>query len=107
MNRSTLMRLGAAVLAIAAVVVVLVLVLGGNDDDNGGGTQGSTDVSGNLSMVGVWSADEQKSFQAVLDDFAKKYPNVTVKYTSAGDNTPTVLGTAVKGGSPPDLAAIA
>jgi alpha-glucoside transport system substrate-binding protein len=30
-----------------------------------------------------------------------------VKYTSAGDNVPTVLGTAVEGGNPPHIAAIA
>ena len=32
-------------------------------------------------------------------------PNVTVKYTSAGDQLPTVLSTAVQGGNPPDIAA--
>jgi alpha-glucoside transport system substrate-binding protein len=31
---------------------------------------------------------------------------VKVKYTSAGDNVPTVLSTAVAGGNPPDLASI-
>ena len=45
-------------------------------------------------------APEQKSFQAVLDGFKKKYPNVKVKYTSAGDNIPTVLSTAVAGRQP-------
>ena len=52
-------------------------------------------------------APEQKNFQAVLDAFKKKFPGVKVKYTSAGDNTPTVLSTAVAGGNPPDLAAVA
>jgi alpha-glucoside transport system substrate-binding protein len=63
-------------------------------------------VSGNLSWVGVWSGAEQKNFQKVLDAFQKKYPGVKVKYTSAGDNVPTVLSTAVQGGNPPDLASI-
>lgn len=67
----------------------------------------AADVSGKLAIVGVWTGDEQKSFQAVLDGFTAKNPKVTVKYTSAGDNVPTVLGTAVQGGSPPDLATIA
>ena len=110
MNRTMLTRLLAALVAIAAVVVVLVVVLGGDDDNgngNGGEVAGSEEVSGSLSMIGVWSADEQRSFNAVLDGFREKYPNVTVRYTSAGDNTPTVLGTAVEGGRPPDLAAIA
>lgn len=86
---------------------------GGDDNDNDGGSSGSsttssanTSVSGKLSIIGIWTGDEQKSFQAVLDGFKKRHPNVTVKYTSAGDNVPTVLGTAVEGGNPPDLAAI-
>ncbi|HVF77026.1 MAG TPA: extracellular solute-binding protein, partial [Solirubrobacteraceae bacterium] len=64
-------------------------------------------ISGNVSVVGVWSGAEQKSFQAVLDGFKKTHPNVRVKYSSAGDNVPTVVGTAVEGGRPPDFATIA
>jgi alpha-glucoside transport system substrate-binding protein len=80
------------------------------DSAAGGGqktTSADANVSGNVSIIGVWTGDEQKSFKAVLDGFKQKYPKVTVKYTSAGDNVPTVLGTAVEGGNPPDLAAIA
>ncbi len=66
-----------------------------------------TSVEGNVTMTGVWSGEEQKNFQKVLDAFQVKYPNVKVKYTSAGDETATVLGTAVEGGNPPDVAAIA
>jgi alpha-glucoside transport system substrate-binding protein len=70
-------------------------------------TAGSTSaVSGSVSIVGVWSGAEQKSFQAVLNGFKKKYPNVKVTYKSTGDNTPTVLSTAVAGGNPPDLASV-
>jgi alpha-glucoside transport system substrate-binding protein len=84
----------------------------GGDDDNGGGggtktVSGDENVSGSLSIVGIWTGDEQKSFQAVLDKFKEKFPKVTVKYNPAGDNVPTVLGTAVEGGRPPDLATIA
>jgi alpha-glucoside transport system substrate-binding protein len=89
----------------------------GSDDDNGGGgggggggtktVSGDENVSGKLSIVGIWTGDEQKSFQAVLDKFKEKFPKITVKYTSAGNNVPTVLGTAVEGGHPPDLATIA
>lgn len=66
-----------------------------------------TNVSGTISMTGVWSGEEQKNFQKVLDAFETKYPNVKVAYKSAGDNTATVLSTAVEGGNPPDVAAIA
>ena len=58
-------------------------------------------MSGNVSVMAVWTGDEQASFQAVIDGFTKLYPNVTVSYTSAGDQLPTVLSTAVQGGNPP------
>ena len=64
-------------------------------------------VSGNLSIIGIWTGPEQKRFQAVLNGFKKLYPNVSVKYTSGGDNTQTILATAIQGGKPPDLASIA
>ena len=60
-----------------------------------------------VSIAGVWTGDEQKNFQAVLDGFKEQYPNVTVKYNPAGDQLPTVLATAVAGGKPPDMAAVA
>jgi ABC-type glycerol-3-phosphate transport system substrate-binding protein len=63
-------------------------------------------VSGSVSIVGVWTGPEEKSFNAVLDGFKKLNPNVKVSYKSTGDNTPTVLATAVAGGNPPDLASV-
>ncbi len=85
---------------------------GGNSNNSSGGSTTATaettaNVSGSLSVVGVWTGDEQKSFQAVIDGFTAKYPKVSVKYNPAGDNTPTVLSTAVQGGNPPDIATIA
>lgn len=106
-------------LQLQALVVALVLALaalagcGDDDDDNGGGGGGTgggdaaADVSGNVSVIGIWTGDEQRSFQAVIDAFNEQYPNVRVRYTSAGDNVPTVVGTAVEGGNPPDIATIA
>jgi ABC-type glycerol-3-phosphate transport system substrate-binding protein len=94
-------------LAFASLAVPLaVLAAGCGGGGGGGGSTGSSDVKGSVSITGVWTGDEQKSFQAVLDAFKQKYPNVTVKYNSSGDNTPTVLSTAVQGGNPPDLAAV-
>ena len=99
---------------VLAATALAVAACGGSDNGSAESsptatatTSGNSSVSGNVSIIGVWTGDEQKSFQAVLDGFKKQYPNVTVKYTSAGDNVPTVLGTAVAGGNPPDLAAIA
>jgi alpha-glucoside transport system substrate-binding protein len=68
--------------------------------------QSAVGVSGSVSIVGVWTGDEQKSFNAVLAGFKKANPGVKVSYKSTGDNTPTVLATAVAGGNPPDLAAV-
>jgi alpha-glucoside transport system substrate-binding protein len=65
-----------------------------------------TTVSGDVQIVGVWTGDEEKSFNAVLDGFKKENPDVEVTYKSTGDNTPTVLATAVAGGNPPDLASV-
>jgi alpha-glucoside transport system substrate-binding protein len=97
----------------AAAVCALALVAAGCGSSNKSKSSststvsGSQSVKGKVSMIGVWTGDEQKSFQAVINAFQAKYPNVKVKYTSAGDNVPTVLGTAVQGGNPPDVASIA
>ena len=104
------------VTAFAATSMAFGLAACGDDDtksDSGSAekapaiTTADTSVTGNVSMTGVWSGEEQKNFQKVLDAFQTKYPGVKVKYTSAGDNTATVLSTAVEGGNPPDVAAIA
>jgi len=63
-------------------------------------------VSGSISITGVWTGAEEQNFQAVIDGFTKANPDVKVKYTSSGDQTPTVLATAVAGGNPPDLASV-
>jgi alpha-glucoside transport system substrate-binding protein len=100
-------------LAVMLVVAALALVACGSSKKSssgtGGGTSttsGSANVSGNIKMVGVWTGAEQQHFQAVLTAFKKKYPKVKVTYRSTGDNTPTVLSTAVAGGNPPDLASV-
>lgn len=98
-----------------AVLGTLALALvaagcGSTDKKGSSGTKtvaGDANIAGKVSVVGVWTAEEQKSFQAVLDAFEVKFPKVKVKYNPAGDNVPTVLGTAVAGGNPPDLATIA
>ena len=63
-------------------------------------------ASGSINIVGVWTGPEEKSFNAVLDGFRKANPGIKVSYKSTGDNTPTVLATAVAGGKPPDLASV-
>jgi alpha-glucoside transport system substrate-binding protein len=92
---------------LALIVAALGLAVAGcGDDDGGGGGGGGGNVSGNLSMSGVWTGQEARSFQAVLDGFTKENPDVSIKYRPVGDEIPTVLSTAVQGGNPPDLAAV-
>jgi alpha-glucoside transport system substrate-binding protein len=95
-------------IAWALLVAALAFVAagcGGGDDD--GGAEGSEDVTGEISLMGIWTGAEQESVQLVVDGFNELYPNVTVNYTSGGDNLAPVLATAVEGGNPPDIAAIA
>jgi alpha-glucoside transport system substrate-binding protein len=94
----------------AAVAIGVLTALAGTAVGAGvgaGTSNSSAAVSGSISVMGVWTGKEQASFQAVIDGFNKRYPEVKVKYTSAGDNLPTVLSTAVQGGNPPDLAEVA
>jgi alpha-glucoside transport system substrate-binding protein len=69
-----------------------------------GGARHTRGVSGKISIIGKWTGGEQKSFLAVVDAFNKKNPDVEVKYTPGGDNTPQLVSTAVAGGNPPDVA---
>jgi alpha-glucoside transport system substrate-binding protein len=95
-------------LGLGALISVLAFAAAGcgSSDDSGDGAKGSKDVSGSISIMAIWAGEEQKSFQAVIDGFNEQYPNVTVKYTSGGDNLAPLLATAIEGGNPPDLAAI-
>jgi alpha-glucoside transport system substrate-binding protein len=78
----------------------------GGDDGGDGGAEGSEDVSGSISIMAIWGGTEQESFEAVIAGFEELYPNVTVNYTSGGDNLGPLLNTAIEGGNPPDIAAI-
>ena len=104
-------RLHLLVLALMFAVSVLAAGCGG-DDDEGGAETGATEtggeaaVSGSISVMSTWGGPEQASFQAVIDGFTEQNPDVDVSYDSAGDALPTVLSTAVEGGSPPDVAVV-
>jgi len=100
--------------ATAGVVVALVAVAagcggGGSNKPSGGGTTPSTksNISGSVKFWGIWTATEQTAFQKVIAGFNKQYPKVKVTYTSKGNNIPTILATAIAGGSPPDIADVA
>jgi alpha-glucoside transport system substrate-binding protein len=94
-------------LVFALLVGAFAIVAAGcGGDDGGDGAEGSEDLSGNVAVTAIWGGEEQESFQAVIDGFSELYPNVTVKYTSGGDNLAPLLSTAVEGGNPPDIAAV-
>src|SRR3954451_22009974 len=103
-------RVVLSVLAVAALVALA--GCGSSSSSTSSSSSGSkttaskSNVKGNISIVGIWVAQEQKNFQRVIAAFNKQYPNVKVKYNPAGDNTPTVLSTALAGGRPPDLASV-
>lgn len=94
------------VLALLVGALALVAAGCGGDDDGGGSAGGSEDVTGDISVMAIWGGEEQESFQAVIDGFTELYPNVSVTYTSGGDNLAPLLSTAVEGGNPPDIAAV-
>ena len=56
-----------------------------------------------LTVAAIWTGAEQKNFQQVLDDFAKR-TGATTTFVPTGDNVSAFLGTKVQGGAPPDVA---
>jgi len=96
---------------LVAVLAFLAAGCGGDDNESAGDTGGSTEtggasnVSGNISVLAVWTGAEGEAFQAVLDGFKEQNPDVSVSYKSAKEPA-TVLSTAVEGGNPPDVAAL-
>jgi hypothetical protein len=89
----------------ALAIAVLSASCGGGGGKSSGGTTTTSNVSGSVSVWGIWVGQEQRNFQAVIDAFNKQYPNVKVTYSPKGNNLPTILTTAVQGGKPPDVAA--
>jgi alpha-glucoside transport system substrate-binding protein len=98
-------------LVLALALAMVAAGCGGDDDDEGGegaattGGEAAAGVSGDISILALWTAGEQASFQAVLDGFKETNPDVNISYKSAEDVAP-VLSTAIQGGNPPDIAAL-
>ena len=68
------MRSKLSLYVLAVIVAVFSLAIAGCGDDDGGGGGGGADVSGNLSISGVWTGQEARSFRAVLDGFTTGEP---------------------------------
>ncbi len=61
---------------------------------------------GSIEVAAVFTGEEKKSFQAVLDAFSEASGH-EASFTSAGDDMAAFLGNKIEGGSPPDVALIA
>jgi alpha-glucoside transport system substrate-binding protein len=101
-------------LMLAFTFAVAAVGCGGDDEEDAATTEATAteeeegaaeDVSGNITVLAVWTGEEGANFQAVLDGFKESYPNVNVSYKSAKEPA-TVLATSVEGGNPPDIAAL-
>ncbi|HEY7484930.1 MAG TPA: ABC transporter substrate-binding protein [Streptosporangiaceae bacterium] len=95
--------------AAVAVGLLVAAACGGGGDGGGSSSQssGAQTLKGQtVEVAAVWTGQEQKNFQQVLDAFSKK-TGATVKYTPTGDNQSTFLGSKVSGGAPPDVALLA
>lgn len=61
---------------------------------------------GSIEVAAVFTGEEKKSFEAVLDAFSEETGHEAT-FTSAGDDMAAFLGNKIEGGSPPDVALIA
>ncbi|HSI97912.1 MAG TPA: extracellular solute-binding protein [Gaiellaceae bacterium] len=92
---------------LAGLVLALAVVAAGCGGDDDGDAVGSEDITGSISLMGIWVGAEQEAVEGILDGFRELYPNVDVTYIPAGDELVTRLSTAIEGGNPPDLATVA
>jgi alpha-glucoside transport system substrate-binding protein len=78
-----------------------------NASGGGGGSSSAstTSIGGSVTVWAVWSGNEQANFQQVLNGFQQQ-AGVQATFASKGDQLPTVLGSAIAGGSPPDVAVL-
>jgi len=91
----------------AALAAVLAAAVAGCGGDAPEPEAASVNLAGQtVEVAATWSGTEQANFKAVLDAFAKK-TGATVKYTSGGNDLPTLINSRLAGGSPPDIALIA
>jgi len=88
-----------------ALLLVAAAGCGGDDDEEGENGETAAQVSGNVTILADWTGPEGESFNAVMEGFKAKFPNITARYRPS-TNLGQDLSTAVEGGNPPDLAAI-
>ncbi|QPP08579.1 carbohydrate ABC transporter substrate-binding protein [Streptomyces bathyalis] len=101
-----------ALCAVAALSLTAACGGGGSDDKGEGGGASQADketvklpkLKGQkLQVAAVWTGDEQKNFEKVLQAFEKR-TGAEVKFTPTGDNVESFLGSKIEGGAPPNVA---
>jgi alpha-glucoside transport system substrate-binding protein len=92
-------------LLVALLLAVAAAGCGGDDDDEAEDGETAAQVSGSVTILADWTGPEGESFNAVMDGFKQKFPNINARYRPSTNLTQD-LSTAVEGGNPPDLAAI-
>jgi alpha-glucoside transport system substrate-binding protein len=89
-----------------AIVASLALAVGACGNDKGKQTPAASgQASGQLRVVSNWTGSEGEAFQAVIDAFQQKNPQVKVKVEQVPfDQTQALLTQQFAAGSPPDVA---
>ena len=109
LDRRAFLKVGAAALAIPAVGSLAGCGTSSGSATAGGG--GSAAETGQLSLIYMGDATQQKAFQALFDEFNKTHPGITIKATgiAAGDwaTFANTVSTQIAGGKIPDIVDVA
>ncbi|MER5790206.1 ABC transporter substrate-binding protein [Streptomyces sp. NPDC001980] len=98
MRRRTTLLTGCTALLLALGATAC----GGSSGPVSAGGGGKSLSGQTVTVAGVWSGDELKSFQKVLDAFSAK-TGAKTQFVSTGDNVSTVIGSKIEGGNAPDV----
>jgi multiple sugar transport system substrate-binding protein len=96
----------AALAGLAALTATALAVAGCGTDANGGGSSSSgSSSSSTIQIWEGWTGQEAKTFSHLVSEYEAQHPGQKVQslYVNNDDTLQKVL-TAVKGGSPPDIA---
>jgi multiple sugar transport system substrate-binding protein len=106
MTIASLHRRGALAGLLAALAATTLAVAGCGTDANGGGSSSSgSSSSSTIQIWEGWTGQEAKTFSHLVSEYEAQHPGQKVQslYVNNDDTLQKVL-TAVKGGSPPDIA---
>jgi multiple sugar transport system substrate-binding protein len=94
-----------ALAGLAALTATALAVAGCGTDASGGGSSSSGSSSATIQIWEGWTGQEAKTFAHLVSEYEAQHPGQKVQslYVNNDDTLQKVL-TAVKGGSPPDIA---